>query len=73
MQKPDPKPGEPLSKRELQVYDLLVGTPLTQAQIGEKLHVAERTAKFHARHIYMKSGVSNRLELIFKDRKELAA
>tara|TARA_R110002049_G_scaffold89772_1_gene225561 strand:- start:6690 stop:6911 length:222 start_codon:yes stop_codon:yes gene_type:complete len=73
MQTPDPKPGEPLSKCELKICNFLISTPLTQAQIGEKICRSERTVKWHARRVYIKLGVSNRLELIFKERKELAA
>lgn len=73
MPTPDPKPGEPLSKRETQVYGLLIGTDHSNKQIGDKLFISERSIKYHARRIYIKRRVSTRLQLIFQERTELAA
>lgn len=52
-----------LSRREAQVA-LLCAQGLTNAEIGEKLHVGEQTVKFHLRHVFIKFGVKRRAELI---------
>lgn len=58
---PNP-PGEPMSRRELAVYNLLV-EGLSNKEIASRLCISENTAKTHTRHIYRKLGVSNRQEL----------
>jgi LuxR family maltose regulon positive regulatory protein len=50
---------EPLSKRELQVLDLLVAGR-SYLEIGSALYVSRNTVKTHASHIYAKFGVSGR-------------
>lgn len=52
-----------LSRREAQVA-LCCAEGLTNAAIGEKLHVSEQTIKFHLRHIFVKFGVKRRTELV---------
>jgi|SRR5947209_10786234 len=52
-----------LSRREAQVA-LCCAEGLTNAEIGEKLHVTEQTVKFHLRHIFVKFGVKRRAELV---------
>ncbi|HEX8708592.1 MAG TPA: helix-turn-helix transcriptional regulator [Pyrinomonadaceae bacterium] len=52
-----------LSRREAQVA-LCCAQGLTNAGIGEKLHVSEQTVKFHLRHIFVKFGVRRRAELV---------
>ena len=52
-----------LSRREAQVA-LCCAEGLTNAEIGEKLHVSEQTIKFHLRHIFVKFGVRRRTELV---------
>lgn len=52
-----------LSRREAQVA-LCCAEGLTNAEIGEKLHVSEQTVKFHLRHIFVKFGVKRRTELV---------
>jgi DNA-binding CsgD family transcriptional regulator len=54
-----------LSRREAQVA-LFCVQGLTNAVIGERLHVSEQTVKFHLRHIFVKFGVKRRAELISK-------
>lgn len=55
--------GHNLSRREAQVA-LGCAEGLTNAAIGEKLHVSEQTVKFHLRHIFVKFGVRRRAELV---------
>lgn len=52
-----------LSRREAQVA-LCCAEGLTNAEIGEKLHVSEQTVKFHLRNIFVKFGVKRRTELV---------
>ena len=52
-----------LSRREAQVA-LCCVKGLTNAEIGQKLHVSEQTVKFHLRHIFVKFGVKRRTELV---------
>lgn len=52
-----------LSRREAQVA-LCCAQGMTNAAIGEKLHVSEQTIKFHLRHIFIKFGVKRRTELV---------
>jgi len=50
---------EPLTKRELQVLDLLVAGR-SYLEIGSALYVSRNTVKTHASHVYAKLGVSGR-------------
>ena len=50
---------EPLTRRELQVLDLLA-LGQSYADIGAQLYVSRNTVKSHASHIYTKLGVSGR-------------
>jgi LuxR family maltose regulon positive regulatory protein len=50
---------EPLTRRELQVLDLLTAGQ-SYADIGAQLYVSRNTVKSHASHIYTKLGVSGR-------------
>jgi DNA-binding CsgD family transcriptional regulator len=52
-----------LSRREAQVA-LCCAKGLTNAEIGEKLSISDKTVKFHLRHIFIKFGVKRRAELI---------
>ncbi len=52
-----------LSRREAQA-SLLCAQGLTNAVIGEKLHIGEQTVKFHLRNVFIKFGVKRRAELI---------
>jgi LuxR family maltose regulon positive regulatory protein len=51
---------EPLTRRELQVLDLLAAGQ-SYADIGAQLYVSRNTVKSHASHIYTKLGVSGRV------------
>jgi DNA-binding NarL/FixJ family response regulator len=52
-----------LSPREQQVLDALLGN-LSNKQIGEELHISERTVKFHVSRLLDKFGVRRRTDLI---------
>lgn len=52
-----------LSRREAHVT-LCCVQGLTNAEIGQRLHVSEQTVKFHLRHVFIKFGVKRRAELI---------
>ena len=56
-------PYEPLTGREDAVL-ALVCRGLSNAQIGERLHVAESTVKSHVKTILGKTGCHNRVELV---------
>jgi DNA-binding CsgD family transcriptional regulator/tetratricopeptide (TPR) repeat protein len=55
-------PESPLSRRELQVVQL-VARGLTNRQIAEELFVSERTAENHVQHILAKLGLRNRTQI----------
>lgn len=52
---------EPLTPRELEVLRL-VASGLTNRAIGDRLFIAEGTAKIHVEHILEKLGVHTRTE-----------
>ncbi len=56
-------PGVRVSKREQEVADLLMQN-LSNKEIGSKLHMSERTAKFHVSNLLAKYGVQRRADLI---------
>jgi LuxR family maltose regulon positive regulatory protein len=58
---------EPLSKRELEVLDLLA-EGLTNAEIAQRLVVSVPTVKSHTRSIYGKLGVHSRKEAVAQAR-----
>ncbi len=52
-----------LSRREQEVLDGLLGN-LSNKEIADKLHISERTAKFHVSNLLKKYGVRRRSDLI---------
>ncbi len=56
-------PGVRVSRREQEVADLLMQN-LSNKEIGSKLHMSERTAKFHVSNLLAKYGVQRRADLI---------
>ena len=52
---------EPLSPQEQRVLRLLV-TGWSNQEIARELVVSVNTVKYHAKHLYQKLGVSNRLQ-----------
>lgn len=54
-----------LTARELKVLTL-IAAGFSNKQIGEKLFIGENTVKNHARNIYSKLGVDNRIKAILK-------
>lgn len=52
-----------LSRREAQVA-LLCAEGLSNAAIGGKLNINDKTVKYHLRHVFIKLGVKRRTELI---------
>jgi DNA-binding NarL/FixJ family response regulator len=55
--------GVRMSKREQEVLELLM-LNLANKEIGSKLHMSERTAKFHVSNLLAKYGVQRRADLI---------
>jgi DNA-binding NarL/FixJ family response regulator len=53
----------PLSSREREVMSL-VAEGLSNIEIGERLYISPDTVRTHLKHIYMKSGVANRMRLV---------
>jgi DNA-binding NarL/FixJ family response regulator len=64
---PDLDPVDSLTKRELEVYELLREGLPNQA-IAERLVVSHSTAKVHVHHVLRKLGKSSRSELRANDR-----
>lgn len=58
----DAEPWHPLTTREFEVARL-VGDGLTNAEIGEALGIAPKTASSHVEHILAKLGASRRAEI----------
>ena len=56
-------PGVRMSRREQEVVELLMQN-LSNKEIGSKLHMSERTAKFHVSNLLAKYGVQRRADLI---------
>lgn len=54
---------EPLTEREMEVLELL-GTGMTNKEIGGQLFITERTVKFYVSAILGKLGASNRTEAV---------
>jgi DNA-binding NarL/FixJ family response regulator len=54
-----PRPGDPLTKRELQVAAMLLDGKVDK-EIAAELVIAVRTAKFHTSRIIIKLGCCNR-------------
>ena len=62
--RPKPMPaGVRMSRREQEVAELLLQN-LSNKEIGSKLHMSERTAKFHVSNLLAKYGVQRRADLI---------
>jgi LuxR family maltose regulon positive regulatory protein len=59
---------EPLSDRELEVLDMMA-EGLSNPVIAERLYLSTNTIRTHARNIYVKLEVHNRLEAVNKARK----
>ena len=60
---PGPAGVARLSPREKEVLDALLGN-LSNKEIASKLHMSERTAKFHVSNLLAKYGVRRRADLI---------
>lgn len=60
--------AEPVSDRELEVLRLL-GTQLSQREIGAELYVSLNTVKSHTKSIFRKLGVSGRAEAVARARE----
>jgi LuxR family maltose regulon positive regulatory protein len=58
---------EPLSERELEVLSL-VAEGYTNAEVGQHLHLAPSTIKWHTSNIYGKLGVKNRSQAVARAR-----
>ena len=52
---------EPLSEREIEVLQL-IAEGMTNQEVADKLYLSVHTIKVHARNIYAKLGVKNRLQ-----------
>jgi len=55
--------GARLSRREEEVLDALVDN-LSNKEIAQRLHISERTVKFHVSNVLSKFGVARRADLI---------
>ncbi len=60
---PTPKPGDDLSRRELEVL-ALIAEGLSNAEIAQQLAISVSTVKYHARGILSKLGANSRAEAV---------
>ena len=67
METRQPNLGETLTKRENQICKILISNDDSYKEIADKLFISLHTVKFHAGRIYIKQGVTGRLQLIFKE------
>jgi DNA-binding CsgD family transcriptional regulator len=67
MERCRPKPNQKLTKRESQIFKILISTDAGYKEMSDKLFISERTFKYHASNIFIKKSVSGRLQLIFKE------
>ena len=65
MQKPGANLFEPLSKREIEVLELLA-KGLSNRQIAQQMVISLDTVKTHTGNIYSKVGVNNRTQAVIK-------
>jgi LuxR family maltose regulon positive regulatory protein len=72
METRQPNLGETLTNREYEIYEILISTDFNNQEIADKLFISLHTVKFHAGRIYIKQGVTGRLQLIFKEWAGLA-
>jgi DNA-binding NarL/FixJ family response regulator len=63
---------EGLTRRERQVLEAVLDN-LSNKEIGRRLHMSERTAKFHVSNLLVKHGVRRRADLLFCALKNGAA
>jgi len=66
-QEPQADMVEPLSKRELEVLQL-IAEGLSNQEIAQRLFISLRTVKWHTSNIYGKLGVKNRTQAVVKAR-----
>ena len=52
-----------LTDRETEVLDLIV-EGLTNKEISSRLYISESTVENHIHHIYIKLGISNRIQAV---------
>ena len=60
---PPDMPGEPLTPRELEVFELLA-KGLANREIAQALEISSHTAKFHVAQILEKTGAATRTEAV---------
>ena len=60
---PPDMPGEPLTPRELEVFELLA-KGLANREIAQALDISSHTAKFHVAQILEKTGAATRTEAV---------
>ena len=65
-----PELGQPLTKREQEVYDLMV-QDLSYKEIADKLFISERCVKFHFTSLSRKTGCASRIKLVVCHYKSL--
>ena len=63
MREPDENQARMLTKREVQVLDL-IGRGLTSSEAAEMLYLSKRTVDYHLSKIYEKLNVSNRVQAL---------
>jgi DNA-binding NarL/FixJ family response regulator len=63
---------EGLTRRERQVLEAVLDN-LSNKEIAHRLHMSERTAKFHVSNLLVKHGVRRRADLLFCALKSSAA
>lgn len=58
-----------LSRREFEVYMLVVENAMAHQEIGKQLHIQPQTARIHLKNIYRKMQVRSSTELLVQYHK----
>jgi len=56
--------GQPMSKRQVKIHNLMVTTADNNFEIGKKVFISDNAVRYHLGQIFLKLGCTNRLQLM---------